>query len=192
MKSKKSIEPERRILSLKTDLVLIILFVFSIALYWFFFHIDIQNHPTLKEISRLLADSFLVSSIIGFIFEKILRRETEEKIATNIDLAIDKLEDDFPEILINCILYNKSFQKELLSGEKINEIFTSCLVLLCHIRNIYINILKLLVISSNLCFCITHVYCKEKKGCEAEDKQPSITIKQVKEMLIMKTAPSGA
>jgi hypothetical protein len=127
MKSSNPQKPERKILSLKTDLVLIILFVLSIALYWLFFHLDSQEFPTLKEISKLLANSFLVSSIIGYIFEKILRRETEEKISSDINSAIKSIEDNLPSILVNTILYNKSLQKELLSGEKINEIFTSCL-----------------------------------------------------------------
>jgi len=52
--------------------------------------------------------------------------------------------------------------------------------------------LKPLVNKSILCYSSTHDYNKEKKGCEAEDTQPAVTIKQVKEMLIMKTAPSGA
>jgi hypothetical protein len=42
-----------------------------------------------------------------------------------------------------------------------------------------------------MCYPYTYDFNKEK-GCEAEDTQPAVTIKQVKEMLIMKTAPSGA
>jgi len=52
--------------------------------------------------------------------------------------------------------------------------------------------LKTLANKSILCYSSTHDYNKAKKGCEAEDTQPAVTIKQVKEMLIMKTAPSGA
>jgi len=54
------------------------------------------------------------------------------------------------------------------------------------------NALKILVNHSILCYSSTHDFNKEKKGCKPENTQPAITIKQVKEMRIMKTAPSGA
>ena len=52
--------------------------------------------------------------------------------------------------------------------------------------------LETLVKCCGFCYSSGHDFSKEKKGCKAEDTQPAITIKQVKEIRIMKTAPSGA
>lgn len=54
------------------------------------------------------------------------------------------------------------------------------------------NVLKILANNSICYYYSAHEYSKEKKGCKAEDTQPAVIIKQVKEMRIMKTAPSGA
>lgn len=118
---------ERRILSLKTDLALSLIFIFSIGLYWLFFNLDGKSFPYLKQISRLLADSFLVVSIIGYIYEKILRQETEEKISSDMNQALKRLKNEIPEILTNTIIFGKEFQKNLLSDSNIDEIFLSCL-----------------------------------------------------------------
>lgn len=52
--------------------------------------------------------------------------------------------------------------------------------------------LKTLANNSIFYYSSAHDYTKEKKGWKAEDTQPAVIIKQVKEMRIMKTAPSGA
>ena len=54
------------------------------------------------------------------------------------------------------------------------------------------NMLKILANGSIFYYSYAYDCNKEKKGCKAEDTQPAVIIKQVKEMRIMKTAPSGA
>ncbi|PIP39436.1 hypothetical protein CO110_01610 [Candidatus Desantisbacteria bacterium CG_4_9_14_3_um_filter_40_11] len=81
MKYKGYTELERRILSLKTDLVLAIIFIISIGLYYVFFGLGHKLSSNLIQIVKLLADSLLVCSIIGYVYEKVLRRETEDKFA---------------------------------------------------------------------------------------------------------------
>jgi len=54
------------------------------------------------------------------------------------------------------------------------------------------NMLKILANDSIFYYSSAYDCNKEKKGCKAENTQPAVIIKQVKEMRIMKTAPSGA
>jgi len=52
--------------------------------------------------------------------------------------------------------------------------------------------LKILANDSIFYYSSAYDCNKEKKGCKPENTQPAAIIKQVKEMRIMKTAPSGA
>ncbi len=84
-----------------------------------------------------------------------------------------------------------SILKISLDSELLNSIFVGAQIYWEVTKNVF-NMLKILANSSLFHYSSAHDYNKEKTGCKAEDTQPAVIIKQVKEMRIMKTAPSGA
>lgn len=124
-------DKEFRILSLKTSLVLLLIFSASIILYFIYFLyyylLAPESNALWLAIVRLLANAFLVTSVVGYIFERVLRRETEAKLASDINTAISRLQAALPETLASSLIYNKSAIKQLLSGDRIDEMFTWCL-----------------------------------------------------------------
>lgn len=122
----------RNVLSLKTALVLTIVLAISLLCYLLYFLIpsvtDIKQDNFGLEITRLIADAFLISGIVGFIFESILRRETEAKIIIELNKAIDRFsESTLPKVLISSLIYNKKAIKKLLSDDRVDEVFEWCL-----------------------------------------------------------------
>ncbi|MFA8299140.1 MAG: hypothetical protein ACEPOV_03165 [Hyphomicrobiales bacterium] len=129
MKSKKD-KAEYEIWSLSVDKFLLGLlclsFLLSIILR-LFPDPESETYNFIYSTIKLVSDSLLTSSIIGYIFEKIIRSKTEAKTDAVVNDKINSLKSDLPSIITKSVILKKESLKELLSDDSTDDLFLACL-----------------------------------------------------------------
>lgn len=121
---------DHKILAYKTDLILSIIFILSLLCYGYYFYsiYIITNEDSFSiHLVQLIGDKLLIVSIIGYIYEKLLRRETEEKIKTDLTAVVNEFEGRLPSLLVNTLIYNRDAQRQFLSENITDRVLNWCL-----------------------------------------------------------------
>lgn len=100
--------------------------VLGYGYYFYFFFTkpsELQSN-FLVAIVRIIADDFLVVTLIGFVYEKLIRRENTDRINAMLQ---DQLQETLPATIADIFFDRESSLKNVLSEDAVENVLQSCL-----------------------------------------------------------------
>jgi hypothetical protein len=101
-----------------------------LAAFFYFLHFVKDIHPLLSFFDTLflsLADGCLTSAVVGFAFERLVRRESQEELKDLLKHQLEEQRKAYLSSLPHALLLDKNVQQQLVKETKLDEVILTAL-----------------------------------------------------------------